>query len=208
MDQNYRLSDVGLINRDKKLSFKFNGKTYYGYEGDTLASALIANEIRDDGEKILHLFDSFEGLPAPTEKDQLRNDVLTLGNMNSYAGKMSYPEDMVRARLEAISFPKGRYMLHKGFIDRVITTNKDLPHSVSFAFVDFDFYEPIKLALNFLHGVTPSGAIIIVDDYDYFSTGAKIAVHEFIQENNANKLSYDLFIPNESYGHFAIISKK
>jgi sarcosine oxidase subunit alpha len=33
MDQSYRLSDVGLINRDKKLSFKFNGKTYYGYEG-------------------------------------------------------------------------------------------------------------------------------------------------------------------------------
>ena len=45
MDQNYRLSDVGLINRDKKLSFKFNGKTYYGYEGDTLASALIANGV-------------------------------------------------------------------------------------------------------------------------------------------------------------------
>ena len=43
MDQSYRLPDVGLINRDKKLSFKFNGKTYYGYEGDTLASALIAN---------------------------------------------------------------------------------------------------------------------------------------------------------------------
>ena len=45
MDQNFRLSDVGLINRDKKLSFKFNSKTYYGYEGDTLASALIANGV-------------------------------------------------------------------------------------------------------------------------------------------------------------------
>ena len=45
MDQNFRLSDVGLINRDKKLSFKFNNKTYYGYEGDTLASALIANGV-------------------------------------------------------------------------------------------------------------------------------------------------------------------
>ena len=45
MDQSYRLSGVGLINRDKKLSFKFNGKTYYGYEGDTLASALIANGV-------------------------------------------------------------------------------------------------------------------------------------------------------------------
>ena len=28
---------------DKKLSFKFNGNVYYGYDGDTLDSALIAN---------------------------------------------------------------------------------------------------------------------------------------------------------------------
>ena len=46
MDQNFRLSHGGLINRDKKLSFKFNNKTYYGYEGDTLASALIANGVQ------------------------------------------------------------------------------------------------------------------------------------------------------------------
>ena len=45
MNQNFRLENIGLINRDKKLSFKFNGKNYYGYEGDTLASALIANGI-------------------------------------------------------------------------------------------------------------------------------------------------------------------
>jgi len=45
MDQSFRLPDVGLINRNNKLSFKFNGKIYYGYEGDTLASALIANGI-------------------------------------------------------------------------------------------------------------------------------------------------------------------
>jgi len=45
MTQSFRLENVGLINRDKKLSFKFNGVTYYGFEGDTLASALIANGI-------------------------------------------------------------------------------------------------------------------------------------------------------------------
>ena len=45
MTQTFRLENVGLINRDKKLSFKFNGKNYYGYEGDTLASALIANGV-------------------------------------------------------------------------------------------------------------------------------------------------------------------
>jgi len=45
MSQSYRLDKIGLINRDKKISFKFNGKKYFGYEGDTLASALIANGV-------------------------------------------------------------------------------------------------------------------------------------------------------------------
>ena len=45
MTQSFRLENTGLINRSKKLSFKFNGKKYYGYEGDTLASALIANGV-------------------------------------------------------------------------------------------------------------------------------------------------------------------
>jgi sarcosine oxidase subunit alpha len=45
MSQNFRLDKGGLINRNKTISFKFNGKNYSGYEGDTLASALIANGI-------------------------------------------------------------------------------------------------------------------------------------------------------------------
>ena len=45
MTQAFRIENGGLINRDKKLSFKFNGKTYFGYEGDTLASALLANGV-------------------------------------------------------------------------------------------------------------------------------------------------------------------
>ena len=39
----FRLENRGLINRAKRLSFAFNGKKLYGYEGDTLASALLAN---------------------------------------------------------------------------------------------------------------------------------------------------------------------
>ena len=45
MSQNFRLEKEGLINRSKKISFKFNGKSYFGYDGDTLASALIANGV-------------------------------------------------------------------------------------------------------------------------------------------------------------------
>ncbi len=39
----YRLSHGGCIDRTKPLSFCFNGETLNGYEGDTLASALLAN---------------------------------------------------------------------------------------------------------------------------------------------------------------------
>ena len=45
MTQSFRLDNTGLINKNKKISFKFNGKNYFGYEGDTLASALIANGV-------------------------------------------------------------------------------------------------------------------------------------------------------------------
>ena len=45
MSQKYRLEKAGYINREKLISFKFNGKKYFGYKGDTLASALLANGI-------------------------------------------------------------------------------------------------------------------------------------------------------------------
>ena len=41
MSQLYRISDEGLLNRNNEISFKFNGTKYTGYEGDTLASAVI-----------------------------------------------------------------------------------------------------------------------------------------------------------------------
>ena len=45
MKQSHRLNNVGLINRDKVITFNFNGKSYQGYEGDTLASALLLSLI-------------------------------------------------------------------------------------------------------------------------------------------------------------------
>ena len=45
MSQSHRISNEGLLNRNKEISFKFNGKKYTGYEGDTLASALLANGV-------------------------------------------------------------------------------------------------------------------------------------------------------------------
>ncbi len=35
----------GKVNREKPINFVFNGKSYIGYQGDTLASALLANDV-------------------------------------------------------------------------------------------------------------------------------------------------------------------
>ena len=45
MSQVNRLSNGGRLDRSKKLTFTFNGTTYVGYEGDPLASALLANGV-------------------------------------------------------------------------------------------------------------------------------------------------------------------
>jgi len=41
-----RLSSGGRIDRDRALPFTFDGKHYVGHPGDTLASALLANDVR------------------------------------------------------------------------------------------------------------------------------------------------------------------
>ena len=48
MTQKFRLPNLGLLNRNKIISFHFNEKKYFGYEGDTLTheifKTLKANE--------------------------------------------------------------------------------------------------------------------------------------------------------------------
>ena len=38
-----RKENYGKINREKVLGFNWDNKEYFGYEGDSLASALLAN---------------------------------------------------------------------------------------------------------------------------------------------------------------------
>ncbi|WP_287245673.1 sarcosine oxidase subunit alpha [Mesorhizobium sp.] len=44
--QPHRLTSGGLIDRSAPLNFRFDGETFAGFQGDTLASALIANGVK------------------------------------------------------------------------------------------------------------------------------------------------------------------
>ncbi len=141
-------------------------------------SALIANEIAGS-DKTLWLFDSFEGLPMPTDRDVLIDDIFNLGSIEKYQGTMACGVEQVTDRLNSINFPFSRVKIIPGFIEETAKFT-NLPPTICFAYVDFDFYEPIKIALELLDTRLSIGGLVMVDDYGFFSAGAQAAVDEFV----------------------------
>jgi len=165
-------------------------------------SALIASEIVKTN-KNLWLFDSFQGLSKPTKEDKLIDDIFHLGSMGKYEGTMSYTKEEVLERLQTTHFPKRRIKIIPGFIEETII-QMTLPKQVSFAYIDFDLYSPIRTALEFLHSTLAKGGYIVVDDYGAFSEGAKVAVDEFV---SYHKRKYKITFPLSFAGHFCILKK-
>lgn len=165
-------------------------------------SALLANELRATG-CTLWLYDSFEGLPAPAPQDQLKDDIFGLGSIKRYQGEMRCARPEVEERLRRIGIPSERVRIVPGFVETTLLEDQG-PSPVAFAYIDFDFYAPIKHALEYLDRHLSPGGRIVVDDYDFFSTGAKTAVDEFMA---ARAGAYTFEKPHAFAGHFCLLVK-
>jgi hypothetical protein len=166
-------------------------------------SALIAHEILSSSRD-LWLFDSFQGLSRPTAEDALINDIYDLGSMEAYEGAMAYPEEEMQQRLVDVGFPKARTHTIAGFVPESLD-QPDLPDPIAFAYVDFDLYAPIAASLQWLHGRAVPGTILMIDDYGWFSSGAKTAVDEFVA---AHPGQYEAREPESWVGHFVGLKRR
>lgn len=164
-------------------------------------SALIANELLETSER-LHLFDSFAGLPTPTAKDELLHDIFNLKTMGAYAGTMACGADMVLARLATVGFPPERAVIHAGFLAETLRECHS-PAAVRFAYVDVDLYESTRQALDFLTRAMLPGGVALVDDYGFFSAGAKTAADEV-----AACGKWDLRLSEPASEHFCLMVKR
>ena len=169
-------------------------------------SRLLAGELSADTrghDRNLWLFDSFEGLPQPSAKDKLIDDIFKLGTMDAYAGTMRCARTLVETKLRDAGCPEHRVHIKQGWVEETIRT-APLPSKVAFAYVDFDFYQPILDALHWLDTVTEPGARIVVDDYGFFSDGAQAATDEFVAECGGR---WQLSFPLPSAGKFALLQR-
>ncbi len=92
MSQPFRLPEGGRIDRSRPLAFRFDGRSYAGYEGDTLASALLANGVH---------------LTSRSFKERRPRGILAAGSEESHAlvaiGAGGRRTPSVRATLEPLA---------------------------------------------------------------------------------------------------------
>jgi O-methyltransferase len=116
---------------------------------------------------------------------------------------MSHSEAEMRARMTEIGIDSSAFRVMRGLFDSTVTDDR-LPERICFAYVDFDFYAPIKTALEKLSPRLNPGGIIVVDDYGFFSKGAQTAVDEFVAVNSN---LFQLEVPDYCADHFAILHR-
>lgn len=123
--------------------------------------------------KTLRLFDSFEGVSVPCDKDI---PILTVPGNDPPMWPGEWHGDEKRAILVI-----GRACtIHKGWIP---DTFEQVPADakVAFAHVDVDLFEPTKASLEFILPRLSPGGIIVVDDFDYARhPGIRTAVEELL----------------------------
>jgi O-methyltransferase len=132
----------------------------YNVEGDIVelgcnegqSAVLIQKLIESFGSsKLLHLYDSFEGLPSTSAADG-----------TSYKeGDLATTEDVVRRNFSRYGLRQP--IIHKGWFADTIPTQ--LPETISFAHLDGDLYESILVSLQYAYPRLAKGAICLIDDY-------------------------------------------
>jgi O-methyltransferase len=119
-----------------------------------------------DSDRTHWAFDSFEGLPRPTDCD----------GVFWSAGDLEASEEDVRRLLAAY-----RVEIRSGWIPESFTGVD--AERFCFVHIDVDLHEPTRASLEFFYPRLSSGGIIVCDDYGFTTCpGAKSAFDEFVKD--------------------------
>jgi hypothetical protein len=133
--------------------------------------------------KKIYLFDSFEGIPYPTQEDDEipgnPEGVTRTGELKSTGVSVASLE-WVEKTLSVSSYSKENFIIIKGWVQDTLPENNLGP--IAFLRIDVDLYIPTVLSLEYLYDKVVKGGIILVHDY-YTLAGCKQAVDEFVKKH-------------------------
>ena len=147
--------------------------------GCSALMALVAK--MDPRGRRMWLFDSFQGLPDPTEKDFDAGKQLTGGHIRplvrgSCLGTRSMVESVLFSRFE---LSRDSVFLIEGWFQDTLPLYKDRVGQIAVLRIDGDWYDSTLCCLKNLYGKVSPGGWVIIDDYGV-CFGCKKAVHEFL----------------------------
>lgn len=172
-----RFGELGVLNTDRKWMVHQLLRLVAHLQGDTAecgvfrgaTSYLIccANQDSRAGDKTHHLFDSFEGLSQPSQKD----------GAHWSKGDLKCGIEHVREALSDF----GNLSFHPGWIPDRFQDVED--RKFSFVHIDVDLAEPTRESLAFFYPRMETRGIIVCDDYGQStSPGATQAVDSFLAD--------------------------
>jgi hypothetical protein len=168
--------------------------------GSVLAMLLTLQELGAEDRDVF-LYDTFEGMTAPTEHDVSKFDPPALDAWRQAEERRDrvYPElfdpevfneDRVRDTLLATGYPEERLHLVKGAVEETIPSNA--PGALALLRLDTDWYESTRHELLHLYPRLSPGGVLIIDDYGHWE-GCRRAVDEYFSEHDGpllNRIDY------------------
>lgn len=166
-----------------------------------MAMMLQLMELRDANREIF-LFDTFEGMPPPTDQDidlsgNSASKLMDLEDRNRSLVWAVCSLESVKASVEPIGYPPALIHYVKGKVEETIPAQA--PDKISLLRLDTDWYESTRHELEHLFRRLVPHGVLIIDDYGHWQ-GARKAVDEFIAD-----LNYPLHLMRIDYtGRLAI----
>ncbi|NJK33736.1 MAG: macrocin O-methyltransferase [Oscillatoriales cyanobacterium SM2_2_1] len=148
--------------------------------GSMMATALMLRQL-GDVKRDIYLFDTYEGMSPPTEKDRSFLDVSAEDYIADDMEVYIAPIEEVRSNLESTNYPKEKLHFIKGKVEDTIPEHA--PEKIALLRLDTDWYESTKHELEHLFCRLVYGGVLIIDDYGFWK-GCKQATDEFFNKRN------------------------
>ena len=159
--------------------------------GSSMAAALALKELGDESRE-LWLYDTYEGMSAPTEEDvdisgQTADRKFTQRQLTDDSSEWCRsPIDDVRQNLQSTGYPADKVHFIKGKVQDTIPGQVPAG-AVAILRLDTDWYESTRHELTHLFPLLVKSGVLILDDYGYWQ-GARKAVDEYFAAHDIRPL--------------------